>query len=337
MKKQIILVLLITSLLLLSSCTIQLPAPIIEQSNSSEVQQAASSNESQTNEVSAPTPEPTQEFVDNENNTTASSAVTPNPNAVKHDDILGLWYLVVWEDVNIDNGDMVFYDITKNMMNVSIYTNTPAYGDFNYTYQNGDIDFGNGAYEVVLDNGVLVFISRTSGKMIVFQPITETEIKNMTGSSNADTSSWEIITPEPVGSAFEIIPTEPSNRTGYPFLDGEVKYNVPEGDMLSILTSKTWRTYGYQWDDGSIVHDFAMYNEFQFNSDYSFNHQTTFGANPGLFEVYGVGLELFYSDGSMQYYREVFIVENQSTGYSYLFMEDPEAGYEGCYIIFEGY
>lgn len=336
MKKQIILVLLVALLVLSSACTIQLPAPIVEQADPND-QQAAQNNSNDNQQASNPTPEPTQEFVENDGGATAHAQATPNPNMATHDDMIGLWYLVVWEDVNMDNSDLVFYDITKSMMNVSIHTNTPSYGDFNYTYQNGNVDFGNGAYEVILDNGVLVLMSKSTGKTIVFQPITEAEAKSLAGSSNTDTSSWEIVTPEPAGTTIEIMPTGPSNRTGYPFYDGEITYNVAESELVSELTNKTWRTYGYQWDDGSIVHDFAMYNEFQFNSDYSFNHQTTFGANPGLFEVYGVGLELFYSDGSMQYYREVFIIENQSNGYSYLFMEDPEAGYEGCYTIFEGY
>jgi len=349
MKKQILLVLLVAALLL-SACTIGLPSQAIEQSQPNEQQagniaesqdnnqQAANSNAAETNAASNPTSEPTQQFVENEDNTTAYIAPTPNPNTVKHDDMLGLWQLVVWEDTNIGNGDMVFYEITTSMMNVSTYTNNPAYGDFNYTYQNGNIDFGNGAYEVILDSDVLVFMSRSTSKMIAFQPITETEIKNLVGSrSNTDTSLWEIITPTPLVVQLEIVPTGPSNRSGYPFHDGELAYNIPEGDLVGELANKTWRTYGYQWSDGSIVHDFAAYNEYVFNSDYSFTHNHSFGMDTGLYEVYGVGLELFYSDGTVQYYREAFIVENQSNGYSYLYIEDPQEGYEGCYLIYEGY
>lgn len=346
MKKNIILTLLVAALLTISACTIQIPAANIEQTNqvTQNPANAAQSNDSasqntdnkadETHKAATPTPEPTQEFVNNENNVTAH----PTDRLVKHDEMLGLWMLVVWEDVNVDSGDMVFYEITTGMMNVSTYTNTPAYGDFNYTYNNGDIDFGNGAYQVILDQGVLVFSSRSTGKIAAFQPMTEQEIKNMVGSSsNTDTSQWEIVTPEPVGTTMEIIPTGPSNRTGYPFHNDELVYDVPEENLLGELTGKTWRTYGYQWSDGTIVHDFAMYNEWLFSGDYSFSHQHSFGTSTGLYEIYGVGLELFYSDGTMKYFPEVFIVQNQTNGYSYLYMVDTEEGYEGCYTIYEGY
>lgn len=335
MKKYIIALIIVLTLTLAVSCTIQLPSPAAQLSSTTEQPQEQAQNQPAANQSnqSNPTPEPTQEFVNNTDGATAIPQATPDPNMAKHDDMSGLWQLAMWEDVNIN--DMVFYDITVGMMNVMPYGDYASYGDYNYTYQNGMADFGNGAYDVILDQGVLVLVSKGTGKMIVFQPVTEQEMKSLAGSNS---SAGDIVNGSLPEVPLAIVPTGPSGKQGYPhYMDDAVSVLYEADEIYNALQGKTWHLYGYQWDDGSIVHDFAVYAEFVFNADYSFAFTRAFGADTGLYEISGNSLELFYSNGTAQYHRELLVEINHTTSYVYLYIEDSSAGYEGCYFIYEGY
>ncbi len=331
MKKYL---LLIFATVLLSACTIRIDLPNTSDNDylSSEYEQTDSTNDSDNIQVqqSEPAPEPTQEFIDdNASQATAQIDSTPKPNMASHDDIIGLWLLVVWNSNNIN--ELVFYEITTGMMNVMPYGNNSGYSDMNYTYRNGVVDFGNGSYDAIFDQNVLVLTSQSAGTTIVFQPVTEDEMKSMTGTDQITDGSVP-------NGPFTVVPTGPSGRQGYPhYLDESVVQMFDPSDFLSQLCSCTWYTYGYQWNDGTIVHDFAAYSEFTFNSDYSFILNHSLGSNTGLYEMSGNSLELFYSDGTTQYYSELFMEMNQSTGYAYLYISDPQEGYEGCYTVYEGY
>jgi len=334
--KKLIITLLCIILLLLSACagSNQADINIPEDSNASNAMlEQENNNKNQTNSITEkisntviPTPEPTQEFINDDANQ-PTAYVQPTSN-LKHEDILGLYYLVYWLTDNIDV-DLVFYEITLNMMNIMPYGNAPVNADYNYTYNNGVMELGSDKYDVVLDNGVLVLTSPTTGYRIILQPVTEQDIPLIiaTNDTSGSTSNAADVSNKPNGS----------ERTGYPHLDNEIVVEFYDHESIAgILVGSTWHTYGYMYDDGTIVHGFTEDAKFYFNQDYSFTLDSTFGPYNGLYELINTELNIFYDDGTIEYHSSTFIVLNEDTGWYYLYISDETPGYEACYTVYEG-
>lgn len=291
------------------------PAEVSNDTQNSDEQPSSNSQETSAPQATpiVPTPEPTQEFIDDDGPALASYG--PD-----HNDLLGLWYLVQWNNVDVAS-KVIFYDISQYMMNVLPYGSAPANSDFNYSYANGVMDYGEGNYDVVIDQGVLVMTSQDYGYVTVFQPVTESDIPAIVAANDTSHSA---------GNA-------QADLEGLIYSSGDSTIEYRDHDsIVAYIMGSTWETYGYVFADGTYSTNYLADEYFNLYDDFSFDYFGALSNSEGLYEIYGTSFEMSFSDGTHSYSSEIYLVYNETECQWYMLRTDNDSGNPSCYLVYKG-